>query len=96
MGQIAIFWISVKTLDKLINPRHVGGLGYSSLSVCLCVCVSVCMSVVQFGLPGDLGITIILYVGKLVVRLIKFGRFCKEVFVSQKRRAKPKKLFTYY
>ncbi len=47
----------------LINPRCVGGLGYSSLSFCLCVRVSVA----QFGLPGDLGITI-LYVA-LTLRL---------------------------
>ena len=41
---------------SVINPKRVGGLGYSSLSVCLCVCVRA--SVAQFGLPGDLGITI--------------------------------------
>ncbi len=43
----------------IINLRRVGGLSYSSLSVCLCVRVSVCPCVrAQFGLPGDLGITI--------------------------------------
>ncbi len=39
---------------EIINLGRVGGLSYSSLSVCLCVRVSVA----QFGLPGDLGITI--------------------------------------
>ncbi len=68
MGQIALFWISVKTLDKLINPRRVGGLGYSSLSVvCVSVCPCVCLSL-------SLAYLVIyrhhnLYVGKLVVRL---------------------------
>ena len=46
----------LKSLCFVVNPRHVYGLGYSSLSVCVCVCV--CVSVAQFGLPGDLGITI--------------------------------------
>ena len=33
-----LVWVGV------INPRRVGGLGYSSLSVCLCVCVCLSLS----------------------------------------------------
>ncbi len=48
-------WTAVHSLSYstffFINPRRVGGLNYSSLSVCVCVRA-------QFGLPGDLGITI--------------------------------------
>ncbi len=35
---------SVSSTLYIINPRRVGGLGYSSLSVCLCVCLCVCLS----------------------------------------------------
>ncbi len=49
--EVMMWWMEVQSIHLLINPRRVGGLGYSSLSVCLCVCA-------HFGLPGDLGITI--------------------------------------
>ncbi len=39
--------MSLTMLHYVVNPRRVGGLGYSSLSVCLCVCVCVCVSVLS-------------------------------------------------
>ncbi len=39
----ACYWfLIVQYCAPIVNPRHVGGLGYSSLPVCLCVRVSVC------------------------------------------------------
>ncbi len=48
-GPNSIFPFAFRThshsLGKFINPRRVGGLGYSSLSVCVCVCPCVRVSV---------------------------------------------------